>query len=218
MRQLKTGIPGLDEIIGGGVPERNVVVVEGGPGTGKTLLSLQFLLFGINNGENGVFVMTDDFPSRLQSFVEVLGWNLKDKLIIIDSFSSYFGKVQGEYVVRDTGDINELIDVIVKAVKNVSAKRVVIDNFNSLCFGKPVSPRAIFLNIKRLLQNLNCTSLIVVNRGDENIEHMADGLIKLSIDENEGKRTISVIKMRGTSVKLGKYSLDINENGLSVRV
>lgn len=219
---VKTGIAGLDEILGGGIPERSVVVLQGGPGTGKTIFGLQFLHEGILRDEPGIFITTDEPPARIYSIMQQFGWNPKEGnyLTIIDSFSSNFGRASGEHVIKDIGDANELIDTIVTTIKNSSAKRLVVDNFTSISIGKPVSPRILLLNIKRITNALNCTALIIVNQEEKTIEHVADGLIKLFIDDraDEIKRVMYVVKMRGVAFKLKKHIFEIEENGLKLKI
>lgn len=218
--RIKSGVPQLDELLNGGIPERSLIVVEGGPGTGKTIFGLQFLWEGIRNGEHGVLVTTDEYPSKITAMLQDFGWKPKreDEFVIVDSFSSNFGRASGRYAVQDLGDLNELIEVIVSAVKTVSARRLVIDNFTSLCLSKPVSPRSILMNIKRISSVFGCTSLVLLNQEDRMLEHMADGLIKLHIDDGKGelRRIMSVLKMRGTPLRPRKLYFEIGEEGLSL--
>lgn len=217
-KKIKSGIQGLDEILGGGIPEKSIVVVEGGPGTGKTIFGLQFIYTGLTLGEPGVFITTDEYPSRILAIMQQFGWKTENGFVVLDSFSSNFGKTTGNFVIQDLGDINEFFDVLVKAIKHVSAKRVVIDSLSSLGVGKPVSQRNILLNLKRIIQSMGCSSLIILNQEDKFAENLADGLLKLSIEEkgDQMRRVISVVKMRGTQIKLGKYTLEVNDKGISI--
>ncbi len=218
-KKIKSGIAGLDEVLGGGIPEKSMIAVQGGPGTGKTILGLQFIFAGLVSGEAGVFATTDEYPSKVLGLMQNFGWKTENGLVVLDSFSSNFGKTSGNFVVQDLGDINEFFDVLVRAIRHVSAKRVVIDNFSSLCLGKPISPRNILLNLKRILQSMGCSSIILLSQEDRFAEILCDGLLKLSIDEKaeQFKRFISVIKMRGTPIKIGKYVFDIDDKGISIQ-
>ena len=66
VRRVRTGIPGLDEILYGGIPERNIVLVSGGPGTGKSIMGMQFLYHGLVNDESGVFVALEEHPAAVR--------------------------------------------------------------------------------------------------------------------------------------------------------
>jgi len=75
---LKTGVKGLDKILNGGIPEKNLTLVSGGPGSGKTTIGLQFLLEGIRNGETGVYVNLDERKEKIIRNAELFGWDLEE--------------------------------------------------------------------------------------------------------------------------------------------
>ncbi|MEM3390848.1 MAG: ATPase domain-containing protein, partial [Archaeoglobaceae archaeon] len=75
--RLKTGIPGMDEILNGGIPERNVVLLSGGPGTGKTIFGQQFLWYGLQSNEPGVYVALEEHPVQIRQNMASFGWNVK---------------------------------------------------------------------------------------------------------------------------------------------
>ncbi|MEM5830349.1 MAG: ATPase domain-containing protein [Candidatus Aenigmatarchaeota archaeon] len=81
MRRVKTGIPGLDDLLNGGIPERNVVLLSGGPGTGKTIFAQQFLWNGLQMEENGVYVALEEHPAVN---------NVNAKRVVIDSVTSLY--------------------------------------------------------------------------------------------------------------------------------
>lgn len=117
--RVKTGIPGFDELVAGGLPKESNILLTGIPGTGKTIFALQYLYNGAKNGEDGVYVTLDQSRYALLDQARKLGWDLesleKDK------------KIKIVEVALDLAGINifEMIDV---AVKEVSAKRLVFDS------------------------------------------------------------------------------------------
>ena len=124
MERVKTGIPGFDEILDGGIPVRNVVLLAGGPGTGKSILGQQFLHSGLANGEPGVFVALEEHPVQVRVNAHRFGWDFKKfeeegLLAIVDAFTAGIGEAakRERYVVRDPNDISYFIDVTRQAIR-----------------------------------------------------------------------------------------------------
>jgi KaiC domain protein len=232
MRRVQTKIPGLDEILNGGIPERNVVLVSGGPGTGKTILSQQFLWNGLQIGESGIYVALEEHPAQIRQNMLQFGWNIKpyeekNQFALVDAFTAGIGKAREyeKYIVADLSDIREFIDVLSQAVKDVNAKRVVVDSVTSLYINKPSLARGIILQLKRALAGLGCTTLFVSQIsvgergfGGPGVEHGVDGIIRLDLDEVNGelKRSLIVWKMRGTSHSMKRHPFDITDKGIIV--
>jgi len=233
IKRVVTNIPGLDEILNGGIPERNVVLLSGGPGTGKTILSQQFLWNGLQMGEAGVYVALEEHPVQIRQNMAQFGWNVKpfeDKglFALIDAFTAGIGKAKEyeKYVVTDLGDIGELIDVLSQAIKEMNAKRVVVDSVTSLYIDKPSLARGIILKLKRVLAGLGCTTFFVSQIsvgergfGGPGVEHGVDGIIRLDLDEINGelKRSLIVWKMRGTSHSMKRHPFEITDKGIVVK-
>jgi len=233
MKRVLTSIPGLDEILNGGIPERNVVLVSGGPGTGKTIMSQQFLWNGLQMGEAGVYVALEEHPVQIRQNMAQFGWNVKpfeDKSLfaLVDAFTAGIGKAKEyeKYVVTDLGDVTELIDVLSQAIKEMNAKRVVVDSVTSLYIDKPSVARGIILKLKRVLAGLGCTTFFVSQIsvgergfGGPGVEHGVDGIIRLDLDEVNGelKRSLIVWKMRGTSHSMKRHPFEITDKGIVVK-
>jgi len=232
MKKVLTKIPGLDEILHGGIPERNVVLVSGGPGTGKTILSQQFLWNGLQEGEAGIYVAVEEHPVQIRQNMLQFGWNVKPfeekgSFALVDAFTAGIGKAKEyeKYVVADLNDVRELIDVLSQAVKDIDAKRVVIDSVTSLYINKPALARGIILQLKRVIAGLGCTALFVSQIsvgergfGGPGVEHGVDGIIRLDLDEINGelKRSLIVWKMRGTSHSMKRHPFDITDKGIVI--
>jgi KaiC domain protein len=233
MKRVLTNIPGLDEILNGGIPERNVVLVSGGPGTGKTILSQQFLWNGLQQGEAGIYVALEEHPVQIRQNMLQFGWNVKPfeekgMFALVDAFTAGIGKAKEyeKYVVADLNDLRELIDVLSQAVKDINAKRVTVDSVTSLYINKPALARGIILQLKRVLAGLGCTTLFVSQIsvgergfGGPGVEHGVDGIIRLDLDEVNGelKRSLIVWKMRGTSHSMKRHPFEITDKGIVVK-
>jgi len=232
MRRVKTGIPGMDEILHGGIPERNVVLLSGGPGTGKTLFSQQFIWNGLLMGEPGIYVALEEHPVQVRQNMAGFGWDVRKYeeeglFAMVDAFTAGIGKSKEyeKYIVHDLTDVREFIDVLRTAVKDLNAKRVVIDSVTTLYINKPALARGIVMQLKRVLAGLGVTSIFVSQIsvgergfGGPGVEHGVDGIIRLDLDEIDGelKRSLIVWKMRGTSHSMRRHPFEITDKGIVV--
>jgi len=232
IKRVETGIPGMDEILHGGIPERNVVLLSGGPGTGKTIFSQQFLWNGLQMGEPGIYVALEEHPVQVRQNMAQFGWDVKPyeeqgMFAMVDAFTAGIGKSKEyeKYIVHDLTDIREFIDVLRQAIKDINARRVVVDSVTTLYINKPSLARSIILQLKRVLAGTGCTSIFVSQIsvgergfGGPGVEHGVDGIIRLDLDEIDGelKRSLIVWKMRGTSHSMRRHPFEITDKGITV--
>ncbi len=230
--RVKTGIPGMDEILHGGIPERNVVLLSGGPGTGKSIFSQQFIWHGLQMGEPGIYVALEEHPVQVRQNMAGFGWDVRKYeeeglFAMVDAFTAGIGKSKEyeRYIVHDLTDVREFIDVLRTAVKDLNAKRVVIDSVTTLYINKPALARGIVMQLKRVLAGLGVTSIFVSQIsvgergfGGPGVEHGVDGIIRLDLDEIDGelKRSLIVWKMRGTSHSMRRHPFEITDSGIVV--
>ncbi len=232
IRKVKTGIPGMDEVLHGGIPERNVVLLSGGPGTGKSIFSQQFLWNGLQMGEPGIYVTLEEHPVQVRENMAQFGWDLRKYedeglFAMVDAFTSGIGKSKEyeKYIVHDLTDIREFVDVLRTAVKDIGAKRVVVDSVTTLYINKPAMARGVVMQLKRVLAGLGVTSILVSQIsvgergfGGPGVEHGVDGIIRLDLDEIDGelKRSLIVWKMRGTIHSMRRHPFEITDEGIIV--
>ncbi|MEM2041637.1 MAG: KaiC domain-containing protein [Nitrososphaerota archaeon] len=232
IERVVTGVPGFDEILNGGIPRRNVVLLAGGPGTGKSILGYQYLFNGVKRGEHGLLVALEEHPVQIRISMSQFGWDVSKyeeagEFAIIDAFTAGIGEAakREKYVVRSPDDFQSLIDVLRTAIKEVKAERVVVDSVTTLYITKPVMARGMVLQLKKILSGMGCTSILisqvsVTERGfgGPGVEHAADGIIRLDLDEVRGelKRSLIIWKMRGTSHSMKRHPFEITEKGITV--
>jgi len=232
IKRIKTGIPGMDEILHGGIPERNVVLLSGGPGTGKTIFSQQFIWNGLQMGEPGIYVALEEHPVQVRQNMAGFGWDVRKYeeeglFAMVDAFTAGVGKSREyeRYIVQDLTDVREFIDVLRTAVKDTGAKRLVVDSVTTLYINKPAMARSIVMQLKRVLAGLGVTSIFVSQIsvgergfGGPGVEHGVDGIIRLDLDEIDGelKRSLIVWKMRGTSHSMRRHPFEITDGGIVV--
>ena len=231
IQKTQTGISGFDDILFGGLPRGWTALLSGSSGTGKTIFAMQYLYNGITKfNENAVFVACEESSEKIKKAIESFGWNLKaledeGKLIFIDAAEKW---------ITDIGDVSSefglgtLLNEIEEAVKKTGAKRVVIDPSSTLLlqFERSVAVRRALHKIAGRLENLDCTSIITVERPEalkmtawKNVEDFVlDGVIILSTREVNGKRLreLEIMKMRGENFISGKHPMIIANNGISV--
>lgn len=232
VERVKTGIPGLDEILNGGIPKRNVVLLSGGPGTGKSIMATQFLWGGLQLGEPGIYVALEEHPVQIRINMRNFGWDVRQheqegRFAIIDAFTGGVGEAakREKYVVRDPDSVEELVDVLRTAIREVNAQRVVIDSVSTLYLLKPSIARNVVLQLKKVLSGMGTTSLLVSQVsvtergfGGPGVEHAADGIIRLDLDEVDGElvRSIIIWKMRGTSHSMKRHLMEITDKGVII--
>ena len=232
VERVKTGVPGFDEIIGGGIPKRNVVLLSGGPGTGKSIFSMQFLWNGLQMKESGIYVALEEHPVQVRINMRGFGWDvrqyeLEGKFAVIDAFTAGVGEAakREKYVVRDPDSVEELVDVLRTAINDISAERVVVDSVSTLYLTRPSVARGVVLQLKKVLSGMGTTSILisqvsVTERGfgGPGVEHAADGIVRLDLDEVNGEliRSLVIWKMRGTSHSMKRHIFEITDKGIVV--
>jgi len=232
IERVDVGIPGMNEILHGGIPRRNIVLLSGGPGTGKSIFGQQFLYAGLKSGEGAVLVTLEEHPVQVRIIMDRFGWEPRrfereGKFAIVDAFTGGIGEAakRERYVVRDPEDIPTFLDVVRQAINDVGAERVVIDSVSTLYITKPVLARSTLMSIKKVLAGLGCTSMLISQVsvtdkgfGGPGVEHAADGIIRLDLNEIRGElvRSIIVWKMRGTGHSMRRHPFKITDKGIIV--
>ncbi|HLP72890.1 MAG TPA: circadian clock protein KaiC [Bacteroidales bacterium] len=222
-----TGIHGLDEITFGGLPKGRTTLVAGSAGSGKTLMSMEFLVRGATEfNENGVFMAFEETGKELIENVASLGFKLGNlidqKKIVIDHVHIEPKEIEetGEY------DLEGLFIRLGYAIDSVGAKRVVLDTIESLFsgFSNPLVLRAELRRLFRWLKERQITALITGERGDGSItrqgleEYVSDCVIVLDhrIMEETSTRRLRIVKYRGSMHGTNEYPFLIDNTGFSV--
>ncbi len=209
--RVKTGINGLDELMFGGIPEGSLTLLTGTCGTGKTIMSTQFIYFGAMNGDNAVYVSFEETPENIKANARLCGWNF-DEL-------EKKGKVL--FVKYDPYHAEDIIEMLENSIRKMKAKRVVIDSISALGLYVRDVPeiRKIIFGLGSMLHRLGCTTLMISEVLSEQKdlsrfgveEFVADGVIVLYYmrAKSQYTRSITVWKMRGSdhSQKLHPYKI-----------
>ncbi len=217
--RVATGIEGLDAMMDGGFPKGRLVLVCGGPGTGKTIMATQFLVNGCNKyGENGLFVSLDEPLGKIVEETKYFGWNVeglieKGKLAFIEA------RARKSF-------LKEFIQNIEDEAASIKAERISIDaltHLNILC-PNVIERRNLILKLFDGLNETNATCLLTneIRAQSERAimleEYLADGVIILQSSQVERSmvRTLEIEKMRGTSIDEQIRPYIIDKNGIEV--
>ena len=224
--KVPTGISGLDEVTGGGLPRGRPTLVCGPAGCGKTLLAMEFIVRGITEfDEPGVFVAFEESATDLVANVASLGFDLvaleADNQLVLDHI-----KVVGEMQEAGEWDLDGLFLRLGASIDAVGAKRVAIDTIETL-FGAFSDQATLRSELRRLfawLKDRGVTAVITAERGDGSLtrngieEYVSDCVIVLDhrVTEQASTRRLRILKYRGSLHGTNEYPFLIGETGVSV--
>jgi circadian clock protein KaiC len=227
LRKSPTGIPGLDEVTLGGLPSGRPTLVCGGPGSGKTLIGISFLVNGaLHFDEPGVLMTFEENVDELAADVASLGVDLHaliaDGRLVVDYVHVERSEIEetGEY------DLDGLFVRLEYAVNSIGAKRVMFDTIEALFSGfqNEAILRAELRRLFRWLRDRELTTVITGEKGTETLtrhgleEYVTDAVIQLDhrVYEQVSTRRLRVVKYRGSHHGTNEYPFIIDEDGLSV--
>ena len=229
IHKIRTMIEGFDDITHGGLPSGRTTIVSGTSGTGKTMLAAQFLYNGISYfDEAGVFVTFEESPSDIIKNAYGFGWDLQKlinegKLFILDASPD----PEGQEVVGNF-DLSALIERIQYAIRKYKAKRVSIDSVTAIFQqydAASVVRREIFRLVARL-KLIGVTTIMTTERVDEygpvarfGVEEFVSDNVVIVRNVLEGerrRRTMEILKLRGTSHMKGEYPFTITKQGINI--
>jgi circadian clock protein KaiC len=227
LAKAPTGIQGLDEITGGGLPRGRPTLVCGGAGCGKTLMAVEFLVRGASEfNEPGVFVAFEETAAELAENVRSLGFNLEELIgarkMVVDHIHLERGEIEetGDY------DLEGLFVRLGYAIDSIGAKRVVLDTLEVL-FGGLMNAGILRAELRRLfrwLKDRGITALITAERGEGMLtrygleEYVSDCVIALDhrVSEQLSTRRLRIIKYRGSTHGTNEFPFLIDAAGISV--
>ena len=243
MDRVKTGIKGLDELIDGGIPRGSSVLLTGSCGTGKTILSLQYLYQGALSGEAGVYVTFEESREKILEQARAFGWDLQ--------------KLEQENLLRifvvDTDDIEEILERIRDLVNEINAKRLVLDSLTTMMehgviyrskiskdmskyarkgkifkfpsYESEITRKDVYFIVGEI-NKIGATAILISEVGEDSnflsrdtiSEFACDGVVLLKNDSIGGgiERLLSVRKMRGTRIDMTLSIIKFTENGIVI--
>jgi circadian clock protein KaiC len=225
-----TGIEGLDNILGGGIPKGSMVLVAGSVGTGKTTLSLEFLVRGAERGERSLFLSVTESSAKLIENLSEFDFSANDlveqgTLVFVD-LPLMYERLGLDHEELTLEEIDLLTRSILGLVAEIGAQRVVLDSLTSVGYRirRDERIRDFMLNLSSGLTRLGCTTLLISevapaegkysSHGVE--EAVVDGVILLGNASRQGDilRVLQVVKMRGTAHSRAQYVIELTPLGL----
>jgi circadian clock protein KaiC len=224
--RASTGIAGLDDVLGGGLPARHVYLVEGDPGSGKTTLGLHFLLEGVRCDEKGLYVTLSETATELRTVAASHGWNLDGiELFELVSSEGLSPDLEQSILHPSQIELGETVRGVIAAVEKLQPRRVVFDSLSEmrLLAQDPLRYRRQVLALKKFFSDQGCTVLLLDDRSsidtDQQLHSIAHGVINLeqAVDQyGPERRRLRVMKMRGIKFRGGEHDVVLDTGGLSV--
>ena len=226
-RLVATGIPGLDDIVGGGFTADRVYLVEGDPGSGKTTLALQYLLEGVRLDEAVIYVTLSETKAELAAVAAAHGWSLEgiSVLELVAPEEELEPDNQYSMFQPSEAEMGETTKAILSEVARVKPKRVVIDSLSEmrLLAQSPLRYRRQILALKQFFIGRECTVFLLDDKTSEmedlqlqSIAHGVVSLDQLSPDYGARAETHRITKLRGHKYRGGYHDFIIESGGLNI--
>ena len=220
-RRLGSGIPGLDQLLGGGLLKRSVTLIPGSAGVGKSTLAMQFILEGARTRARGLYLTLEEGPEQILASADALGLPLraavaKELVVIL-------------YLSREYVRAGQLLTVLTDKIRTLEARRVVLDSVNQIGT-EPMSRdelRQLLYSLIGRFKTLGVTSLLTLEAAslyptqsvtDRALSPIADNLLMLRYAkvDNQLAPTLTVIKTRGSTHDRGTYGITIGKGGIRI--
>lgn len=223
----RTGIPGLDDVLRGGLPRNRVYLVQGDPGSGKTTLGLQFLLEGRRLGEKGIYISLSETRDEISAVAASHGWSLDGIHLLEMNAADQQQSLEDENTLFEPSEVElrEVVERLLGHIEKSGANRVVFDSLSELRLlaQSPLRYRRQVLAFKQFFAGRQCTVLMVDDQtnsdDDRQLQSLAHGVISLeSVPAEYGneRRRVRIVKLRGVRPRGGYHELTIEKGGLTV--
>ncbi len=225
--KVATGIAGLDKVLGGGLPAGRMTLLNGGPGSGKSIMGLQCLLHGAVAGEPGILVMFEERAAAVRQNAWSPGWDLasfeqKGRLYLLDA------RLNPEAVISGDFSIKGLLAILDQKIKAMRARRIVIDAVDALLhmYDSPMRERQELYALHEWLLDRGLTTIMTAKTIPHEdapsryafLDFMADCVIHVDqrVTGQVATRRLRVIKYRGSGYGRNEYPFIIDEKGIHV--
>ncbi|MBN6818458.1 MULTISPECIES: ATPase domain-containing protein [Methylobacterium] len=222
--RISTGVPGLDDVLGGGLTPSRLYLLEGTPGTGKTTLALQFLREGVARGERTLYITLSETADELRASAATHGWTL-DGIEVFELVDEMGLDPDSEQSILHPSDIElgETVKEVIALVDRTKPDRVVFDSLSELRLlaQNPLRYRRQILALKRFFAKRACTVLMLDDKtsetGDVQLHSIAHGVVSLDQAPREygaERRRLRIVKMRGIKFRGGYHDFVLETGGI----
>src|SRR5262245_61465158 len=223
----RTGVEGLDNVLGGGFTPHHLYLLEGVPGSGKTTLAMQFLRDGASRGEPVLYITLSETELELQAVADSHGWSLDGIAIreLVASEDSLRPDEQYTMFHPSEVELTETTKTILADVERIKPARVVFDSLSELRLlaGNPLRYRRQILALKQFFSGRSCTVLLLDDMTSTNhdlqVQSIAHGVIRLEQlypEYGAERRRLIVLKYRGVRFRGGYHDYTIRRGGIDV--
>jgi KaiC/GvpD/RAD55 family RecA-like ATPase len=243
MERVSSGVKGLDEILEGGFPKARTILIVGSPGSGKTILAIQFLRAGALKGERSIYVTFDERPEQVKENMSAFSWDLdrleaEGKIMFVDA--TPFRRMKTAVTSGPEGraglltidvlpeiTLRALVETVRRLAEEEDVTRLVVDPINSLSvrYQSPIKRRRAMLMLFDALSSTGATCLVtselrtsMLTRKFQLEEYLSQGVVLMRTGIHEGNvvRAVQVEKMRGIAHDTQLRPYTIGQNGIEV--
>lgn len=222
-----TGIPGLDDVLRGGLPRNQLFLLQGKPGTGKTSIALQFLLEGVRRGEKGLYITFSETQRELEAVAVSHGWDLsKISILELSAISSQINAGNQNTLFHPSEvELSKTIDLLLKKITDEGAERIVFDSVSELRLLAETSLRyrRQMLSFKEFFIDRGATVLflddLTTEAGDVHVQSIVHGVLlleKFRAAYGVERRQFHIVKLRGVGFKGGTHDYVIERGGVKI--
>ncbi|MGA9773446.1 MAG: ATPase domain-containing protein [Blastocatellia bacterium] len=224
---IATGIEGLDDILGGGLPRNRLYLLEGDPGTGKTTLALQFLLEGARLGEVGLYITLSETKAELLAVARSHGWSLDGVTIYDLAISEDNMSPDSQYTLYHSSEVElgETTKAIFDQVELLKPARIILDSLSEMRLQArdPLRYRRQILALKQYFIGKQSTVFLLDDHTSESsdrlLESIAHGVIMLAQNSpgyGASRRSLFIQKLRGVKYLSGYHDFNILSGGIVI--
>lgn len=226
-KKCATGVNGLDEVLSGGLPCNHLYLLQGKPGTGKTTMSLQFLLEGIRSGEKGLYVTFSETKAELQAVALSHGWDLSHLDIIeLSTLTAALGNSNQTTLFHPSEiELHKTIELLLTKIRESDAKRIVFDSVSELRLlaDNSLRYRRMMLEFKDFFIGRGSTVLflddLTTEAGDVHVQSIVHGVLlleKFRAGYGAERRQFHISKLRGVAFRGGTHDYLIKKGGITI--
>lgn len=226
--KARTGVPGLDDILVGGLAEGHLFLLEGTPGTGKTTIALRFLLEGSAEGEKGLYITLSETDRELRSGAASHGWTIDDKIEVFELVppeSLLDASQQQSLLYSSDLELGEATRQIFETFERVRPSRVVLDSLSEirLLAQSSLRYRRQILAMKHYFARSGATVLLLDDLTSESLDKTVHSVVhgvirleELAPDYGAERRRLRVSKYRGQAFRGGFHDFTVKTGGVHV--